>query len=117
MIKNTGEEIADYNVLSDTVTILGPNAISDVDKSFAVNVYPNPTKSDMTISIIMEKKENAQIVLRDIVGRIVDANVYNGSLNAGENLIELNLTNKAQGQYLFEIQTESGKTIVPVQKR
>lgn len=116
MIKNNGEEIFDYNVIQDTTTILQPNSVSEFDKNNTVNIYPNPTKSTVTINVKTDKLQEYKMALYDMVGRIVDANVYSGNLTAVEHTIPLDLSNRAQGEYLLEIRTELGKKIIPIQK-
>ena len=116
IIKKTGEEILDYNVFQDTITILAPTGLSEFDRQNTINIYPNPVKSITTISIKTDKAQDYKMVLYDVVGRLVQPNIYSGNLNAGEHTIELDLRDKAQGEYLLEIQTELGKKVIPIQK-
>ncbi len=92
-------------------------AVSVIEKGFAVNVYPNPAQSAMTINLNFDNAQQCEIVLYDLVGRVVDANIFNGKIAAGEHQINLDLSSKARGQYLLEVKTETGKTIIPVHKR
>lgn len=117
IIKNSGEEINDFNVLADKLTILAPLAVSDIEKGFTATVYPNPTKSNMTIVLNIDKTQSYEIALYDVVGRLIDNNIFNGQLNAGEHNLELDLTGKSIGQYQLEITSENGKTVLPIQKR
>ena len=116
MIKANGAEITDYNVLQDSLTILAPTALNEFEQQNTINIYPNPVKSKTTISIKTDRAQDYKMVLYDVVGRLVDATVYAGSLHAGEHTIELDLSDKAQGEYLLEIQTELGKKVIPIQK-
>ncbi len=116
MIKNSGEEITDYNVLADTIEILAPNSVNEFDQKNLIQVYPNPTLGKTTIGINTTVPQDYSIGLYDLVGRAVNKDVFNGKLKAGEHGIDMDMTGMAKGQYLLEIVTELGKKMIPVQK-
>lgn len=117
MIKNTGEEINDYNVLTDTLEILAPLALNEVAKGLSIDVYPNPTHSNVRILIQLDEAQELKLALYDVTGRLIDNNVYNGKMTAGKHSIDINLKDKAIGKYLLEIQTKSGRKTIPITKQ
>jgi PKD repeat protein len=74
-----------------------------------VNLYPNPTKTDLNISLNSLKTQNIGIKIYDILGKacmsdlITDAN---GQIN-----LRYSLSNLHGGIYLVEISTKEGKIV------
>ena len=88
-----------------------------LSKVFSARVYPNPTQSNMTISLEVDKTQDYKITLYDMVGRLVKDDIYNGELANGKHSLELDLSHQASGQYQLEISRENGKIVLPIQKR
>lgn len=68
------------------------------DRSNEIQIYPNPNNGDFTLEWASEN-EDAQIVIRDIVGRIV----YQSTVDTDRQTIDLGTASK--GTYLVQIQT------------
>jgi hypothetical protein len=117
MIKNDGEEITDYNVLSDTLEILGPTSINDLGQNNSITVYPNPTNGGSVLFIETSQEDNFQVQLLDMVGRVVNKNIFSGKLTSGKHELKFDMNDLAQGEYLLEIRSELGKKVIPIQKR
>jgi hypothetical protein len=117
MIKNNGEEITDYNALSDTIEILAPTQINDFDHNNKVWVYPNPTLNKTNIKIQSTVSQHYKIKMLDLVGRVIQDNILDEQLNVGEHSIKLDMSNIANGQYILEILSDKGKKSIPIQKR
>lgn len=80
------------------------SSISQINEALEVNVYPNPFKDRLTISMRSDENSDAQISLYDFSGRKVV--VKNQRILVGENKIELNDLNTSIGVYFLEIETE-----------
>ncbi len=117
MIKNNGEEITDYNVLSDTLEILAPNSVNEFDQKNLIQVYPNPILNKTSIRINTTLSQDYNISLYDLVGRAVNKDVFKGRLTAGEHVIELDMVGAASGQYILEIKSNLGGAVLPLQKK
>ncbi|MDP3555943.1 MAG: T9SS type A sorting domain-containing protein [Bacteroidota bacterium] len=92
------------------ITVLNPTGIAQNTFSFQnLNVFPNPAKDKITVSLSSEKATNATFKLFSITGAEVSTLILNQSLNSGENKIELALPTLSNGNYILEITSESKK--------
>ena len=108
------EQSYGYRIFVDTCNNL---AIKKNNKRLRVKVYPNPTQSNMTISLEVDKTQDYKITLYDMVGRLVKDDIYNGELANGKHSLELDLSSQASGQYQLEIVSENGNLVLPVIKQ
>ena len=80
----------------------------------AMIVYPNPTDGFVHVSISASTDGNGLIQLTDISGRILQS--QNISFAKGENNLNLDLTEYAQGIYLVQFTSNSVSQLVKVAK-
>jgi len=116
MIQKNGEEITDYNVLSDTMEILSPSSVNDYTKQFEVSVFPNPNQGQFSLSLQVKQSSLFTIALFDASGRKVGNDLIQKTFSQGKHIVELKITDKAIGHYFLEIKTEEGKKMIPIQK-
>lgn len=79
------------------------------ENPFGVFIYPNPSEGQFTI--YNEGGQLFTITVFDLSGRVV----YTGQLNNTNNQL-IDLTDKADGTYILELATESGKHVQRVVK-
>lgn len=72
-----------------------------------VTVYPNPTTNNATIRIELTNSEQWQVRLMDIQGRLVYQSTQQ-PLHTGSNEIELPLSDKAAGIYIYSLVDDKG---------
>jgi hypothetical protein len=77
-----------------------PNAIT------VYNVYPNPAKSNLNISIAAPEAANISLAVFDLTGRMVGEQRV--SVLAGNNVVPLNVSALASGTYLIKIICANG---------
>jgi hypothetical protein len=70
------------------------------------DVFPNPSKGQVNAMYNAEKEGNVQVMMYDVVGKLVYSN--NFATSAGENLIAFNFANFEAGLYTMTI-VDSGK--------
>jgi hypothetical protein len=68
-------------------------------------LFPNPAISKVNMLIDVPVKDNVTIIVMDAVGRVVKT--QKGSVEAGSNTLQLNVTGLSQGSYLVKITCES----------
>ena len=68
-------------------------------------VYPNPTTSQITIDIALQEKTNTQIVIVDMLGRIIENKMLN-DFNIGT--FKFDLSNESNGVYNVSIINKDG---------
>lgn len=116
MIKNTGEEIIDYNVLSDTLEILAPLSTSSLQKGFAVQVFPNPNQGEFTLSLLVSESASFSVSLYDAVGRKIENSSLINSFTPGKHQLHIDMTDKTTGHYFLEVKAGGAKKVIPIQK-
>jgi bacillolysin len=89
-------------------TFLGNSADqSTTDEAVAtLSLRPNPAHSKVTVGIPSLREETLQIQLFDQVGRIVMQQPYDAT--KGENQLDIDLSNLANGLYLVRVQSSLG---------
>jgi hypothetical protein len=70
--------------------------------SSSFNVYPNPTKDEVTIVFSSDKEEEYSICLVDVTGRVIRCNKDNTVI--GDNQYQMNLSEVAKGIYFIILQ-------------
>ena len=80
-----------------------PTSVNELELASFVNVFPNPTTGQVTISIENEEFKAQSITLVDIAGR----NVHTLDNVFGKRNINLDLENLDKGVYFIKIQSES----------
>ena len=90
-----------------------PNAIQALNEqcksTLKMQVYPNPSKGRISIYFQLNKKENVQVTIYDMGGKII-ANEYKRNLHAGEQILHYTIDDDTtQEVYLVTLQTSIDK--------
>jgi hypothetical protein len=103
-IKNKGHIYFDYNapIITNEVlnTINDPTGITEKPKA-DWKLYPNPTQGYLRLEVPDAIAGDYRIIVTDIIGRTIYTE--NKQLLAGNNQIELNLSDKNEGIYLLQL--------------
>ena len=73
------------------------------EQTFAVSVFPNPVKNTTTITINNTQDENANIIINDALGKLIQSLPIN--LLKGLNTQQINMGAFAAGNYLLKVKT------------
>lgn len=82
--------------------------VKNVTFNADVKVYPNPTTSNATLAVTLEKAQALNVSVTDMAGRVV----YNSSVASyisGKNEISIPAANMANGIYIYAIRSENGE--------
>ena len=103
-----GGVTSDWSATQSFTTLDGgePQGIDDVNASYSVNIYPNPAKNTVTISVD-GLNGKAQVSVIDMSGRTVMTSTMESDAT------QLNVSKLAQGTYFVRI---NGETISTVRK-
>ena len=98
------------NLYLDNINVLSnPVGIKQNDVFTSVNIYPNPA-SDMTnIAVNSNISEDVTISIYNTIGQLIST--QKAKFVQGENKIELNTADFANGIYNIEFQSKSGKLV------
>ncbi len=116
MIKNNGEEINDYNVLSDTISILSPQDVGNYHGDLQLKLYPNPSSGKSILSFQHTATGNCFLKLMDVTGRVLRVESYE-NVQAGKQELAIDLNGMASGQYVIELSTGTAKQSLMLMKQ
>jgi PKD repeat protein len=66
-----------------------------------LNVYPNPTDSDLNVEFSVGNAQKVTLAIKDVAGKIVQTNIV--QTNAGRNVVMLDTNPLAGGMYFLDI--------------
>jgi hypothetical protein len=99
----------DCSVISDCLTITNTVGIDDLDTHYEIQLFPNPTTSDLTISL--EGNDFVDIIILDIQGKVLSQHL--GLFDQDR----INLSGYFAGTYFVKIMTQEGNREIRVTKQ
>lgn len=98
---NIDGTLLDDLVYSISMTSSSESALKENGKSVS-SVYPNPASANAAIFLHMSEEQNVEIVAFDVYGRKVKF-IHDGKLRTGDNFIDLQVSDMANGTYFLKI--------------
>ncbi len=90
-------------------TTVNPNQLKSATISNpTLSAFPNPAKTFVNLSYNVSGVEDAEMVITDASGRVVERRI----VNAMQDNLRLNVANYKRGMYFYEIQGFTGRFIV-----
>lgn len=108
--KELGEKYvsAEFNTYSgkfrDAIYLYGISSDVVDKKSFAFNLVPNVSSTNINVRIYFEKDENATLEIFDTQGRMIEV-LYSGIVNEGFLELNINLEKYKSAQYYLQLIT------------
>jgi PKD repeat protein len=95
----------DFAVKNNTVV---PKVVSieNLENELQVNAFPNPVKSQLNISISLDSYTMLNVEIINLTGQVVSSNKY--ELQAGTQIIRMNLDELSEGSYILRITNANG---------
>ena len=98
------------------LTATGLVGVSDITTGPDVfNLYPNPTTGNIFFSINSNERQQADIAVTDLTGRIIYSNSQ--KLSSGANSLQVNISDAPTGLYLLKVATNEGQKAFKVTLR
>jgi PKD repeat protein len=95
------------NMFLDQINISGnvsiPTAVSELEKSLNLVIYPNPTASSSVLNCTIAKNKTATVNLMDVTGRIIEQSFVKGDNDGYINHVINANSNLAAGIYIVNI--------------
>lgn len=89
-------------------------SIKPTGKNSGVSVYPNPVKDVVKVTLELEKSAPVNIVVSNPLGQVVENQKFNGT--QGINVLPVNLSKYANGNYTLKVIANGKTDVVPVVK-
>lgn len=107
-ISSSGQTPQDYSFIwIDNLNFEGlVTSVKDVAFNNNLTVFPSPTKEHLSISFNDKTDYNAELMIIDMTGNIVQRSAV--IVRAGQNLFNLSISDQASGVYLIQMTTPSG---------
>jgi hypothetical protein len=84
-----------------------PTGVNDlVNQQLALDAYPNPTTSQLTVGFSLQNASSISIFIEDMTGKIA-TEIQNQELPAGAQTINLDTEKLAKGVYLLRLETNT----------
>ena len=99
----------EYGVLG----FYGVTQVKVTGKVKSVSAYPNPTNGDYTVEFTSTQDFEASVFVTDLNGRMV-RNIRTTDVNAGNNFVNVNLSDLNSGLYFFHIQGGNNNIVYQV---
>ncbi len=98
--------------LADGTTFPLPVFVGINENTFAgkLNLYPNPTTTNLVVSLSMEEAQTVNVSLINTLGQVVSSNNL-GTVDSGDNNISLDVANLNSGVYAVKIQLGNGQQV------
>lgn len=93
---------------------LYPTDVNDNSTFDQFNIYPNPSRSNATISLFLENSDNINISIYDIFGNQI-SNIFNGLIEKGNHYFELDFNNFNISSGIYYCKINSGKNFKNIQ--
>jgi len=96
-----------YNTVPNQSILAGQTTVTGINEnSFAsaINIFPNPATDKLTIGL-GTNNEKVEVSIADITGKIIYSTTVNNPDGHGDQKIEVNTNNFAEGVYLVQVQS------------
>jgi hypothetical protein len=95
------------DIYIDEINISGPVGIEALDATNMVSLFPNPTNDHFTLTVAGMDKSSTEVMIQDLRGSLVFANVYAPEGGQGIELSARSL-GLADGMYLLRVKNDFG---------
>jgi PKD repeat protein len=100
-----------FNESGNIVPVLGLNSLvtnstRDLDNFGKIELFPNPTSSDITVKMNIQSEQELEISISDVAGKRILTK--NQSINAGEQTVNLDVNDLIPGVYFLQMRSEKG---------
>ncbi len=75
----------------------------------SLSVYPNPTTSNATVSLILSENTNIDINVLSMTGTLISTSTYNGK--EGKNEMSIDMSKLAAGSYIVSVRSGARETV------
>ncbi|MDD5569633.1 MAG: T9SS type A sorting domain-containing protein [Bacteroidales bacterium] len=116
MVKaENGAGLLSDSVISDGQMVQNPTAINELTDIFNLSVFPNPFSKNITIKYELNKNQEVEIKLADVLGKeIIIENKINQIAGRHSILIDAEAMGLAKGIYILKIRTENNENITKI---
>jgi len=104
--------VSGANVSSKTISVTqdaGSTGIFDVENSKKVNIFPNPSNGQFTLSLNNYSNEIIDVTINDALGNVIKKISYKGLPDVYSE--EFNLSKVAKGLYFIVVKTNNSKFV------
>jgi hypothetical protein len=107
-----GPSFGVWVTLPDGTTFPLPTYVGINEKTFTgkLNLYPNPTTTNLVVSLSLDEAQTVNVSLINTLGQVVSTNNL-GTIDSGDSNISLDVANLTSGVYAINIQLGNGQQV------
>ena len=91
----------------DNVNLSSSNSVNELLSGVSLNIFPNPAQTEATLNISLTDAQDISLSIVDVLGQVM-LTENEGTLNAGDHSIKLNIGSLPSGVYFVRIGTANG---------
>lgn len=103
--------VTDANGCTTTSSVTVTVGYGDLVNNLNVQAYPNPVNENLTLVYTFEASEDMTVRLMNNVGQVIESVTVN---NVTSGQYNLNVAGVANGLYMLEVTTATGKVVKPI---
>jgi 1,4-alpha-glucan branching enzyme len=100
----------DVNLNNVKISSGGGSFTNELNQINYVNIYPNPTNQNITVSVDFKNHSNLELTIYDVVGKNVYEYQSKNQYFHGLQNFDFDLNNLKKGLYFVDVKTLNGKT-------
>jgi hypothetical protein len=70
-----------------------------------MEVYPNPTHGEFSLDLKLSRRQDVEVMVRDLLGRTIHDRTISGTTG---DVLNLDLTGQPAGVYIVSVRTDAG---------
>jgi hypothetical protein len=107
-----GPSFGVWVTLPDGTTFPLPTYVGINEKTFTgkLNLYPNPTTTNLVVSLSLDEAQTVNVSLINTLGQVVSTNNL-GTIDSGDSNISVDVANLTSGVYAINIQLGNGQQV------
>ncbi len=107
---NSGNQSSTNNdfVVKNNTVVPKVVSIRNTKNELQINAFPNPVKDQLNISISIDSYTMLNVEIINLTGQVISSNRY--ELQAGTQIIRMNLDELSEGSYILKITNANGES-------
>lgn len=101
--------------MQDTIQVFSVGLNNKYNQTIQLNAYPNPVQNNLQLAFMLKEVSIVSVDVFDILGQKV-AEMPEISINAGNQLIDVDMSGLKKGIYLIQLNTKQGNAQLKVMK-
>ncbi|GIV27338.1 MAG: hypothetical protein KatS3mg027_1152 [Bacteroidia bacterium] len=104
----SGAQFGPADFVNPPLPLSSKNTTTIAKNNVSANIYPNPTNNVTQLVVNLEKSSDIHVEIMNALGQVINSMDIKGE--AGQHVINVDLSNETAGVYFYNVTTNAGKT-------